>query len=106
MLLTFAHGKSRIANPFATSRRAPEPSPTTHPAASPPTVDAILLVSRRHQFLNAVKLTVPQSMWGAIVERLNQVEHHPDALDVEIADFDDGEDALDPTEFAEGDEGF
>ena len=29
MSITFAHGKSRIANPFATSTRAPEASPTT-----------------------------------------------------------------------------
>jgi hypothetical protein len=36
-----------------------------------------------------VKSTVPQEMWGAIVEKLDRVEQHPEALDVVEEDFDD-----------------
>ena len=42
---------------------------------------------------------------GAIVERLDQVEH-PDALDVETEDYDDDADPFDPTEFVDGDDEF
>ena len=30
----------------------------------------------------AVKSTVPQEMWGAIVEKLEELEQHSEALDV------------------------
>ena len=30
----------------------------------------------------AVKSTVPQEMWGEIVEKLEELEQHPEALDV------------------------
>ena len=30
----------------------------------------------------AVKSTVPQEMWAAIVEKLEELEQHPEALDV------------------------
>jgi len=56
-----------------------------------------------NQILDPVKAVVPQSMWGDIVEKLDQVEQHPAALDVETEDFDD-DDAYDPTEFAEDDD--
>ena len=52
----------------------------------------------------AVKSTVPQEMWGDILKKLDQLEHHSEALDAEIEDFDD-DDPYDPTEFiAEDDE--
>jgi hypothetical protein len=41
-------------------------------------------------------MQMPQEMWGDIVEKLDYVEQHPEALDVETEDF-DGDD--DPTEF-------
>ena len=49
---------------------------------------------------DAVKSTVPQSMWGEIVEKLEELEQHPEALGAETEDFDDDEDAYDPLEFA------
>jgi hypothetical protein len=49
--------------------------------------------------LDAVKAVVPQEMWGDIVEKLDPVEQHPDALDVETEDFDDDDGPYDPPEF-------
>jgi hypothetical protein len=46
----------------------------------------------------AVKSTVPQEMWDEIVEKLEEFEQHPEALDVEADSFDD-DDPYDPTEF-------
>ena len=37
----------------------------------------------------AVKSTVPQEMWGAIVEKLERLEQHSEALDVGTDSFDD-----------------
>ena len=55
----------------------------------------------------AVKSTVPQEMWGAIVEKLEQLEQHPEALDVEAESFDDSyDDPYDPTEFIDEDDEF
>ena len=51
----------------------------------------------------AVKSTVPQEMWGEILQKLDQLEQQHDALDVETEDFED-EDPYDPTEFAEDDD--
>jgi hypothetical protein len=106
MLPTFDHGKSRIANPFATSTRAPEESPPHIRLLRRPTVDTVQLGSQRHQFLEAVRFTVPQEMWGDIVENLDQVERHPEALDVDIDDFDGDDDSYDPTEFIDEDDEF
>ena len=48
----------------------------------------------------AVKSTVPQEMWGEIVEKLEELEQHPEALDVGEDAFDDADDdPYDPTEF-------
>ena len=40
----------------------------------------------------AVKSTVPQEMWGEIVEKLEELEQHPEALDVGMDSFDDADD--------------
>jgi hypothetical protein len=58
------------------------------------------------QICDAVKSTVPQEMWRAIVEKLEELEqHHPEALDVGMNSFDDADDdAFDPTEFIDDDE--
>jgi hypothetical protein len=53
---------------------------------------------------DAVKAVVPQDMWGDIVARLDQVEQHPDALDVGTEDFYDDDDPYDPTEFISEDD--
>ena len=55
----------------------------------------------------AVKSTVPQEMWAAIVEKLEELEQNPEALDVEADSFDDSyDDPYDPTEFIDDDEEF
>ena len=59
-----------------------------------------------NMILDAVKAVVPQSMWGDIVEKLDQLEQHPDALDVGEDGFDADDDAYDPTEFIDEDDEF
>ena len=54
---------------------------------------------------DAVKSTVPEEMWGEIIEKLEEFEQHPEALDVGTDSFDDADDdAYDPTEFADDDD--
>ena len=56
------------------------------------------------QICDAVKSTVPQEMWGAIIEKLEELEQHPEALDVGEDAFDDSyDDPYDPTEFIDED---
>ena len=56
---------------------------------------------------DAVKSTVPQEMWEEIVEKLEELEQHPEALHVGADSFNDADDeAYDPTEFAEEDDEF
>ena len=57
------------------------------------------------QICDAVKSTVPQEMWGEIVEKLEELEQHPEALDVGADSFDD-DDPYDPTEFIDEDDEF
>jgi len=56
-----------------------------------------------YRIQDAVKAVVPQEMWGAIVEKLDQPQH-PEATDAETEDFDDDDDGYDPTEFTEEDD--
>ena len=61
------------------------------------------------QICNAVKSTVPQEMWEAIVAKLaefEELEQHPEAFDVDTDSFDDDDDPFDPTEYAEDDDDF
>ena len=59
------------------------------------------------QICEAVKSTVPREMWGAIIEKLEELEQHPEALDVEADAFDDADDdPYDPTEFIDEDDEF
>ena len=53
----------------------------------------------------AVKSTVPQEMWAEIVEKLEELEQHQEALDVGTDSFDD-DDPYDPTEFIDDDDEF
>ena len=54
---------------------------------------------------DAVKSTVPQEMWGEIIEKLEEVEQHQEALDVGTDSFDDADDEpYDPTEFIDEDD--
>jgi hypothetical protein len=57
------------------------------------------------QICDAVKSTVPQEMWGEIIEKLEEFEQHPEALDVGTDSFDD-DDPRDPTEFIDEDDEF
>ena len=54
----------------------------------------------------AVRSTVPQEMWGEIIEKLEELqEQHSEALDVEADSFDDSyDDPYDPTEFIDEDD--
>ena len=53
----------------------------------------------------AVKSTVPHEMWSEIIEKLEELEQHPDALDVGMDSFDDADDApFDPMEFIDDDD--
>jgi len=44
------------------------------------------------QICDAVKSTVPQEMWGEIIEKLEELEQHPEALDVGTDSFNDADD--------------
>ena len=50
-------------------------------------------------------LVVPQSMWAAIVEKLEELEQHSEALDVEADSFAD-DDPYEPMEFIDEDDEF
>ena len=56
------------------------------------------------QICEAVKSTVPQEMWGAIIEKLEELEQHQEALSVGEDAFDDDDDPFDPTEFIDEDD--
>ena len=59
------------------------------------------------QICDAVKSTVPQEMWGEIVEKLEELEQHQEALGVGMDSFDDADDdPFDPTEFIDEDDEF
>jgi hypothetical protein len=66
--------------------------------------DLLLMKVQLDQVCDAVKPTVPQEMWGAIIEEL---EDHQEALGVGTGSFDDADDdAYDPSEFIDEDEEF
>jgi hypothetical protein len=70
--------------------------------------ELLVLKVQLAQIRNAVKSTVPEEMWGEIIEKLEEFEQqHPEALDVGTDSFDDDDDEpFDPTEFAEDDDEF
>ena len=69
--------------------------------------DLLVMKVQLGQICDAVKSTVPQEMWGEIVEKLEELEQHPEALDVGTDSFDDADDdAYDPTEFIDEDDEF
>ena len=56
---------------------------------------------------DAVKSTVPQEMWGEIIEKLEELEQHQEALSIGRDSFDDADDdPFDPTEFIDDDDEF
>ena len=69
--------------------------------------DLLVMKVQLGQICDAVKSTVPQEMWGEIVEKIEELEQHPEALDVGTDSFDDADDdAYDPTEFIDEDDEF
>ena len=69
--------------------------------------DVLELKVQLGQIIAAVKSTVPQEFWAAIVEKLDEAEQHPEAPDVEADSFGDSyDDPYDPMEFAEEDDEF
>ena len=67
--------------------------------------DVLELKVQLGQIGEAVRAVVPQSMWAAIVEKLEELEQHPEALDVGDDGF-DADDPYDPTEFMDKDDEF
>ena len=47
---------------------------------------------------------MPRELWGEIVRKLDQLERHPEPVDVETETCDEADEAYDPIEFAEEDE--
>ena len=68
--------------------------------------DMLVMKVQLGQIIEVVKSTVPQSMWGEIIEKVEQLEERAGSLDVEADAYDDADDAYDPTEFAEEDDEF
>jgi hypothetical protein len=66
--------------------------------------DIAKMMVQVNQIIEAVRSVVPESMWAAIVEQLDQ---HSEALDVGEDSFDDADDdPFDPTEFIDDDDEF
>ena len=61
--------------------------------------DLLVMNVQLRQIADAVKSTVPQEMRGEIVEKLEELEQGPEAVDVGTDSFDDDDDPFDPTEF-------
>ena len=69
--------------------------------------DLLVMKVQMDQICDAVKSTVPQEMWGEIIEKLEEFEQHSEALDVGEDAFDDSyDDPYDPTEFIDEDDEF
>ena len=67
--------------------------------------DLLVMKVQLGHICDAVKSTVPQEMWGEIVEKIEELEQHPEALDVGTDSFDDADDdAYDPTAFIDEDD--
>ena len=67
--------------------------------------ELLVMKVQMNQICAAVKSTVPQEMWGEIIEKLEELEQHPEALDVDKDGFDDADDEpFDPTEFIDEDD--
>ena len=67
--------------------------------------DLLVMKVQLGRLIEAVKSAVPQEMWGEIVEKIEELEQHPEALGPGEDGFDDADDdAYDPTEFIDDDE--
>ena len=69
--------------------------------------DVLVMKVQLGQICDAVRSTVPQEMWGEIIEKLDEAEQHQEALSVGRNSFDDADDEpFDPTEFIDEDDEF
>jgi len=70
--------------------------------------DVLVMKVQLGQICDAVRSTVPQEMWGEIIEKLDEAEQHQEALSVGSRNsFDDADDEpYDPTEFTDEDDEF
>ena len=69
--------------------------------------DVLVMKVQLGQICDAVRSTVPQEMWGEIIEKLDEAEQHQEALSVGRNSFDDADDEpFDPTEFIDDDDEF
>jgi hypothetical protein len=66
--------------------------------------DVLELKVQLGQIGEAVRAVVPQSMWAAIVAKLEELEQHPEAPDVGTDDFDDDDPYDLTTEFIDEDD--
>ena len=65
--------------------------------------DLLVMKVQMDQICDAVKST----LWGEIIEKLEELEQHPEALDVGTDSFNDADDEpFDPTEFIDEDDEF
>ena len=67
--------------------------------------DIAELSAQVNRIVGAVKAVVPEQMWGAIVEKLDQPHQHPETIDAATEDS-EHDDAYDPNELAEEDDDF
>jgi hypothetical protein len=66
-------------------------------------IDIAEMMAKVAKISEAVRAVVPESMWGEIIEKLE--EQHPPALDVGSDSFDDADDEpFDPAEFIDEDD--
>jgi hypothetical protein len=69
--------------------------------------DLLVMKVQLGQISEAVRSVVPESMWGEIVEKLEELEQHQEALSIGRDSFDDADDdPFDPTEFIDEDDEF
>ena len=69
--------------------------------------DLLMMKVQLAAICDAVKSTVPQEMWGEIIEKLDEAEQHSEALDIGEDAFDDSyDDPYDPMEFIDEDDEF
>ena len=69
--------------------------------------DLLVLKVQLDRIGEAVRAVVPQEMWAEIIEKLEELEQHSEALDVGTDSFDDADDEpYDPTEFIDEDDEF
>ena len=68
--------------------------------------DVLVMKVQLGQICDAVRSTVPQEMWGEIIEKREELEQHPEAPDVGTDSFNDADEPFDPTEFIDEDDEF